>query len=253
MNGQVEVTIKNQDEKLCSISFVDFSLTSPLTRPDVDRETASTLTPTISQNRQSQTKKSLLVLGASSGLFRAMRKPFEEAGFSLITVSRRDATFKLDFETATPDDWYAIVNETRPFGVIHFASALPIKSPIINLDLGAMTRNMKLLAEPIIYCARAMRPLNSSSDKTRRRIIAITSSWARHLFPEKGFEGYSYAKTFQTHLIKDLARDLASSGITVNAVAPSEVAVGMNAHISDRAKAMLETVEVWKQSQVFYY
>lgn len=85
-----------------------------------------------------------------------------------------------------------------------------------------------------LTCRAALRPMLRARDG---RIVTITSVVGLRGNP--GQSAYAAAKAGLVGLTKALAREVASRGITVNAVAPGYVDTDMTADLSDEARAAL--------------
>ena len=186
--------------------------------------------------------RTLLFIGSSSGIARQLASKMSAGGFAVKGVSRSgDADLSLDLLGRDDGDLTALVDYAAhcgAFGVVHFASLRPAKAAPTHLDLSALAENITLHIRPLQALALAVQQRRLPA---LRRIVVMGSTYARHLFPVKGYEGYAYAKAVTAYFVSDLARDLIRSGVTINAIAPAEVPVGMNASVDPRTQAMLAT------------
>jgi len=235
-NGHVVIGVKAPDGRTCSITHLDFTLT--LAGQGVTRSENLSPNETSKIIRNPGINRNILVIGSRSGLYRSIRKTLVDNDYVPISIGRGDADYARNIVEMSDGEWADILCETNPFGVVHCASMQPVKATMVDMDIGIMLRNMHLLTNPLRAIAKTKMSFENSG---LRRIIAITSSGARHIFPENGYESYGYSKTIQSFFIRDLAREIASTGATVNAIAPSEIGVGMNVNMSQRSRALLES------------
>lgn len=238
-SGQVEVKIFTADRRAISYSIVDIGLTSLPSQSNTSTK-FNQISKSLSTESTQQLKSTILFLGGSSALARELRKYETLQDFHIVSVGRRDCDYYLDFAKVTTDAFVEILSQTNPFGVVHFASLPPTKGPTWDLEIQVLLDNIKIMMEPMKILAKlkaAQQPVPYMQNF--KRLVAITSSYGRHLLPEKGYDGYGYAKMLQSYYTQDLARDLARFQVSVNAIAPAEMPLGMNAGLAPRTQAML--------------
>ena len=99
---------------------------------------------------------------------------------------------------------------------------------ITRLDPIDADRIFDIDLKGVYYCCRAVTPYMVSQKSGR--IINISSMWGQ--VGASCEVAYSAAKAGVIGLTKALAKELAPSGITVNAIAPGLIETGMNAELS---------------------
>ena len=233
--GRLDITIKNaHDSKSVSFTVVYVGMTS---LGDIKSPPQSLRNKPIAVNSQSG-RPYIFCLGGSSALCQSLISTWNSPEFTFVTVGRNPETCELVCDLKDPSDFrfQEYLLEHQPYGIIHFASYAPSKSSMVQFDIDLFLRSLSLQITPVQTCARL------AAEKkliNLRRIVLIGSTWARHLFAEKGYEGYSYTKTISKYFAQDLARELATHSVTVNTIAPAELSLGMNAGLSERTKAIL--------------
>ncbi|MCB8840282.1 SDR family NAD(P)-dependent oxidoreductase [Aurantimonas sp. VKM B-3413] len=106
-------------------------------------------------------------------------------------------------------------------------------APLARLDVDALRRMMALNVEPVLTAIRAVVP--AMKENGGGRIVTIAST--------AGLKGYAYvgaytaAKHAVVGLTKSFALELASAGITVNAVCPGYTDTALMAESLDRLEA----------------
>jgi len=230
--GKLQVRISSSILK--SISIVEIGLVG---YPRTADPTPKFSSEAIHSPQFSSESKPILILGASSGLATNLIPELRDRGYPTIRVGRRSGyELELDLESDNLSSLVEMAQAKKAYAVIHFASQRPLKSLPSKLDIDYLCKDIKLHLRSIQVLAKAS--VNGDLPSLKR-IILLGSAWARHLYPNKGYEAYGYAKQVAHHYMKDLARELASLEITVNTIAPSEIAVGMNAAMADRTQALL--------------
>lgn len=143
-------------------------------------------------------------------------------GYSVITQKANVAN-RLEVELMVKEAVYkfgAIDILVNNAGIAH--QALITDTDEIDLD-----RILDVNLKGVFNCCKAVIP--SMVNKKSGRIINISSMWGQ--VGASCEVAYSAAKAGVIGLTKALAKELAPSGITVNAIAPGLIETGMNANI----------------------
>lgn len=243
IDGELEIRIKSPDNlTIFSITRVRFGLTeisqnSTLPTNPQDKENFHK-----SEERKpnSGNKKKILLIGGSGGIGREINSYFTEGNNFEILSSGRNLelpNFRYDILN-DPDDngeklaTFCEINKI--YAVIFLASGPPLKQSLTEINLDDLCENIKLHFKPLRDLA-----FNIKAGKNLfvKRLIVIGSSGSRDHFFEYGYESYSYAKLLAKLYVQDLSRELARiENLTLNIISPSEIAAGMNANMSERAK-----------------
>jgi 3-oxoacyl-[acyl-carrier protein] reductase len=192
----------------------------------------------------------VVVTGASRGLGRglsaALAERFDVLGFA------RDAgvngsgppvsscrPLALDLES---DDWEEqagrAVAGRKVYAVVHAAWPGAPKGGLLDLDLDIVRRQLEFGGLGTIRVARWL----AAHAGAEARLVLIGST-AATLHPELGLAAYSLGKATLEHALRLLAPELAARGVTVNAVIPSYMPLGINEAKPERA-TLLETARV---------
>ncbi len=193
-------------------------------------------------------KKTVIITGASKGIGAATAILFAQKGYNVVL------NYNNSFESAT---LLTRSLSQRGFSVTAFKAnvanrlevELLIKETVYKFGrVDVMVNNAGIAQQGLITdideydtdkifdvnlkgvynCCRAVTPV--MVEQKSGKIINISSMWGQ--VGASCEVAYSAAKAGVIGLTKALAKELAPSGITVNAVAPGLIETGMNAHIS---------------------
>lgn len=194
--------------------------------------------------------KSVLVNGGSRGIGAEIVRLFCERGYRVAFTYKRSAqaaaslveetgALAIVADSACEGDVIRAVAEAKAFlgGVDILINVAAISSFSLFTDITAQMWNeiFSVNVNGFFYYTRAVLPEMIS--KKVGRIINVSSMW--------GAVGascevhYSATKAAVDGMTRALAKEVAPSGITVNAVAPGVIATEMNAALSDEALAAL--------------
>lgn len=195
--------------------------------------------------------KNILIIGASGDIGIAVAKQLADEGHTLLLhyhtnkemidqlrenldesnvlavlqadLSEAAAAKKFLTELVFPVDGIIFANGQAHYGVFQDTSEVDMDK-MINLHVKAPWMISKYLLPQMVR-------------KQSGSIIFITSIWG-----EKGASNevvYSSVKGAQNSFVKALAKEVAPSGISVNAVSPGFIETKMNKHLPDAQKAAL--------------
>jgi NAD(P)-dependent dehydrogenase (short-subunit alcohol dehydrogenase family) len=124
--------------------------------------------------------------------------------------------------------------------LINCAGASPEIRPMIEVSLAAWRENMSVNLDGVYYCCRQIVP--QMIERKWGRIVNISSIAGKE---GNAFQaGYSAAKAGVIGFTKSLAKELATSGVTVNAVTPTVFDTPLlRAAMNDNPDAMRTSVE----------
>lgn len=192
----------------------------------------------------------MLITGSSKGIGRGLAEYFLSQGYFVVGCSREQSIFKSDHYHHTCID---VGDEGKVRSWIR-----AVKKSLLRIDV--------LIANAAIIQAKSLLTMTSASDMEQMfrtnvtgvynvcrevskvmmlqqsgRIITLSSMSAG--LHEEGTSAYSATKASVVEITKILAKELASSGITCNALAPSMVMTGavdsLGESISNRAMGKL--------------
>jgi len=242
LDGELEIIIKdNASSTIYSINRVRFSLT-------VGASTAEIVNP-VSQitpqkiNKDDATGKRILLVGGTGGLGQEIKELFQNNTDYEVFVAGRNADIS-DMAYDPLRESGECVKVLSDFceskninAVLFLASKLPLKQSLTEMNLEDFLENVRLHFKPLRDLSAN---LKSGANQQLKRLIVIGSSWSRDHFFEYGFESYAYTKLLIKLYAQDLSRELARvSGLTINVISPSEISVGMNSGMSDRAMQIM--------------
>jgi 3-hydroxybutyrate dehydrogenase len=171
-----------------------------------------------------------LVTGGGRGIGRAIVSVLAQAG-ATVTVLGRDRA-ALDAAVAAGSAHFAVVADVadqaavsaaiaeasarQPIDILIANAGVAESAPFAKSDAALFRRMMDVNFMGVVHAVQAVLP--SMRDRGRGRIVAIAST--------AGLKGYAYVSAYSAAkhavvgLVRSLALELATSGITVNAVCP---------------------------------
>ncbi len=188
-----------------------------------------------------ETRRTMLLTGASRGIGHATVKLFQQRGWRILTVSRqpfsedcgwpaaRDAHIQADLADL---DGIAALAETvsarLPDGKLHALvnnAGISPKGPdgerlgVLNSDAATWTRviNVNLISTALL--ARAVLP---RLEAARGSIVNVTSIAGSRVHPFAGV-AYAASKAGLAALTRELAHEFGGRGVRANAIAPGEI------------------------------
>jgi 3-oxoacyl-[acyl-carrier protein] reductase len=124
------------------------------------------------------------------------------------------------------------------YGVVHAAWPSSPQGSLLDLETDAVDAQVQFGSVATIRIARFLRSRAVGSAR-----LVVLGTTAGTLKPVLNMSAYSLGKATLEHTVRLLAPELARSGITINLVAPSFVAVGMNSSKTNRV-ILTETAKV---------
>lgn len=194
-------------------------------------------------------KKTVVITGATGGIGRAIAQTFAKEGYSLalncrtsieslnalcteLTAAYGVSCLALPANVGNSQDvsqmFHEINNSLPPVEILINNAGITCFSLLSDMSDNDWKEVMSTNLDSLFYCSRAVIP--SMVREKKGRIINICSVWG-----ERGasFEtAYSASKSGMIGFTKALAKELAPSGIAVNAIAPGAVETSMNANLT---------------------
>lgn len=203
-------------------------------------------------------KKTVVITGASGGIGSAIAKKFAQEGYNLVLTCNKstDSLEKLcselqslqnphtdgnpNFEYITyqgdlsvsnnVSELFSLVKEQFGYADVLINNAgISYVGLITDMSDDDWHNVIETNLSSVFYCCREAVPAMVSNKNGR--IINISSVWGEH--GASCEVAYSASKGGVNALTKALAKELAPSGITVNAVACGLIDTKMNSHLSD--------------------
>jgi 3-oxoacyl-[acyl-carrier protein] reductase len=196
--------------------------------------------------------KIAIVTGGSRGIGRAISVALAKAGARVLVNYRLNETAAMEtlglidaaggqgelipFDVADPESVDRCIKDAVErhgrIDILVNNAGIAIDQLLLRVSRGDLETTWATNVNGAVYCAKAcIRPMMRNK---WGRIINISSVVAEAGNP--GQAVYSASKAALLGLTRSLAREYASRGITVNAVAPGFVETEMTAHLSDAAK-----------------
>jgi NAD(P)-dependent dehydrogenase (short-subunit alcohol dehydrogenase family)/acyl dehydratase len=194
--------------------------------------------PTQVEASFSADRKIVVLTGASGGVGSALLKPLTEE-FSVIALTHRHPLKeKLSHIVEVQADisgpgWENTVAERLAghplYGIVHCAWAGMPKGGLLHSDPRLIEQQLACGTSQVVRLARFLFDL---VDAGGGRVVAL-GSVAGHHKPALALGAYSLAKSAMEDTLRLLAPELARRKICINAVCPTFMAAGMNAHADD--------------------
>lgn len=187
-------------------------------------------------NSSGMTVKKLLITGAASGIGRAVAKWADaQGGYSLLLVDRDEAgvfslisevsceTMPLVGDVSSEDFWGSDVlrESVKGLQAAAFCAGVSDASPISEMHFDSWRRIQAINLDGVFLGLRACLP----ALETGGAVAAVSSATARKTV--SGTAAYGASKAALEQLIRVAAIEMASKGVTVNAVAPGGVKTPM--------------------------
>jgi acyl dehydratase/NAD(P)-dependent dehydrogenase (short-subunit alcohol dehydrogenase family) len=240
IDGELEIKIYcSKDSTLFSITRVRFGLTEENSKNVPIFSTATTFHEP--NEKKTNSKKRILLLGGSGGLGQSLKSIFESKNEYDVFISGRNVPVPhLNYDPLEDGNGHILTDYCQTnsiHSVIFLASKMPPKQSLTEFNIDNFLENIKLHFKPLRDLGASIK---NGQNSQLKRIVMIGSSGSREHFFEYGFESYAYTKLLAKLYIQDLSRELARvENLTLNLISPSELATGMNANLSERAKQMV--------------
>jgi 2-dehydro-3-deoxy-L-rhamnonate dehydrogenase (NAD+) len=171
------------------------------------------------------TQRRALVTGGASGIGAACATRLTADGIDVVTTDlAAGADERVD--VSGPDSVAALRDRVGAVDVlVNSAGIIGPSAPLVDLDLNAWRRTFAVNTDGTFLMCRAFAP--AMVERGWGRIVNVASIAAKDGNPTQS--AYSASKAAVIALTKSLGKELATTGVLVNVVAPAAVATPMNA------------------------
>jgi NAD(P)-dependent dehydrogenase (short-subunit alcohol dehydrogenase family) len=171
------------------------------------------------------TQRRALVTGGASGIGAACATRLTADGIDVVTTDlAAGADERVD--VSDPDSVAALRDRVGAVDVlVNSAGIIGPSAPLVDLDLNAWRRTFAVNTDGTFLMCRAFAP--AMVERGWGRIVNVASIAAKDGSPTQS--AYSASKAAVIALTKSLGKELATTGVLVNVVAPAAVATPMNA------------------------
>jgi 2-dehydro-3-deoxy-L-rhamnonate dehydrogenase (NAD+) len=171
------------------------------------------------------TQTRALVTGGASGIGAACATRLTADGIDVVTTDlAAGADERVD--VSDPDSVAALRDRVGAVDVlVNSAGIIGPSAPLVDLDLNAWRRTFAVNTDGTFLMCRAFAP--AMVERGWGRIVNVASIAAKDGNPTQS--AYSASKAAVIALTKSLGKELATTGVLVNVVAPAAVATPMNA------------------------
>lgn len=123
---------------------------------------------------------------------------------------------------------------SRLFGIVHAAWPGLLQGGLLSVPQMALEQQLSYAVYRTIELARLL----ADKGETEGARLVVLGSTAGTQKPSLNTAAYSLAKASLEHTVKLLAPELALKKITINAISPSFLSVGMNMQVNERQRLM---------------
>jgi 2-dehydro-3-deoxy-L-rhamnonate dehydrogenase (NAD+) len=171
------------------------------------------------------TQRRALVTGGASGIGAACADRLTADGIDVVTADlAAGADERVD--VSDPDSVAALCDRVGAVDVlVNSAGIVGPSAPLVDLDLTAWRRTFAVNTDGTFLMCRAFAP--AMVERGWGRIVNVASIAAKDGNPTQS--AYSASKAAVIALTKSLGKELATTGVLVNVIAPAAVATPMNA------------------------
>jgi len=170
------------------------------------------------------TRRRALITGGASGIGAATATRLAAAGIDVVTADLAGADERVD--VSDPQSVTALRDRLGTIDVlVNSAGVIGPSAAVVDLDLAAWRRTFAVNTDGTFLMCQAFAP--AMIDHGWGRIVNVASIAAKDGNPN--LSAYSAAKAAVIALTKSFGKELATTGVLVNVVAPAVVATPMNA------------------------
>lgn len=203
-------------------------------------------TPSEARKLPNVDAKLVLVTGASGGIGSYLAGELARDYSILAVVNRRPLpqelrdnprVRQLKVDLSEPEciaDIEEMLGGRSLYGIVHAAWPGLLQGGLLSVPRQALEQQLSFATFRTIELARLLAG-RSESEGGRLVVLGSTAGTEK---PSLGKAAYSLAKASLEHTVKLLAPELALKKITINAVSPSFLPVGMNLHANERQRLM---------------
>lgn len=202
--------------------------------------------PAPTAGRGDSTLPVVVVTGAAGAVGKLLLERLSGSCQLIAAVRSRPVENSAGIEVAQCDlsneGWQANLDDTlagRPvYGIVHTAWPGVPQGSLLQVDASTLSRQVEFGSAGTVRLAAWL----AQRARGPARLIVLSSAAATHT-PELRMAAYSMGKAAMEHAVRLLAPELAGRQITINAIAPSFMPVGMNSAKTQRA-ILTETAKV---------
>ncbi|QFY09860.1 SDR family oxidoreductase [Nonomuraea phyllanthi] len=182
--------------------------------------------------------RTALITGGVSGLGKAAAIRLEADGVTVVTLDVTDGA-DLVVDVSDPAAVQAAADELGPIDIlVNSAGIVGPNAPLWELPFDGWQRTFDVNVNGIFHTCRAFVP--GMRERGWGRIVNLASMAGKDGNPTMA--AYSASKAAVIALTKSLGKELATSGVLVNAIAPAVIETPMNADTGPEALAHITSL-----------
>jgi glucose 1-dehydrogenase len=171
-----------------------------------------------------------LVTGSTTGIGKAIADCLAAVGADVVRQGLPDDVLASDETTisadlASVDGVAMLIAKAGPLDILVSNVAIQLPQPLGSIDRASAVRQVDANLLPMIELVQAVLPAMRAS--RWGRIVTIGSVQEHR--PHRDMLVYAGLKAAQANIVRNVARQVAADGITVNNVAPGVIQTGRNA------------------------